>query len=197
MSFTPLLPVPLDRAYRLLNHGPVTLVSSAHAGRDDVMAAAWAMPLDFMPPKVVVVIDRSTFTRELVEASGEFVLNIPSSAQAAGVLAAGSGSGREQTDKIGACGFERLAGTQVGAPRIAGCLAWLECRVLPDVENQRRHDLFIAEVVAAQADARVFRDGRWHVDDTPGSTAPRTLHYVAGGAFLETGRAIEVGSDRR
>ena len=46
----------------------------------------------------------------------------------------------------------------VGAPLIEGCLAWLECRVLPDVENQRRHDLFIAEVVAAQADARVFRD---------------------------------------
>ena len=197
MSSAPLLPVPLDRAYRLLNHGPVTLVSSAHAGRDDVMAAAWAMPLDFMPPKVVLVIDRSTFTRELVEASGEFVLNIPSSAQAAGVLAAGSGSGREQADKIGACGFERLAATQVGAPRIAGCLAWLECRVLPDAENQRRHDLFIAEVVAAQADARAFRDGRWHVDDTPGSTAPRTLHYVAGGAFLETGGAIEVGPDRR
>ena len=43
----------------------------------------------------------------------------------------------------------------------------------------------------------MFRDGRWHVDDTPGSTAPRTLHYVAGGAFLETGRAIEVGPDRR
>ena len=44
----------------------------------------------------------------------------------------------------------RLAATQVGAPRIAGCLAWLECRVLPDVENQRRHDLFIAEVIAAR-----------------------------------------------
>lgn len=189
MTTPTLLPVPLDRAYRLLNHGPVTLVSSAHAGRDDVMAAAWAMPLDFMPPKVVVVIDRSTFTRELVEASGEFVLNIPSSAQAAGVLAAGSGSGREQTDKIGACGFERLAATQVGAPRIAGCLAWLECRVLPDAENQRRHDLFIAEVVAAQADARVFRDGRWQFAPEGGL---RTLHYVAGGAFLETGRSITV-----
>ena len=188
-----LLPVPLDRAYRLLNHGPVTLVSSAHAGRDDVMAAAWAMPLDFMPPKVVVIIDRSTFTRTLVEASGEFVLNIPSSAQAAAVLAAGSGSGREQADKIAACGLQRLPAERVGAPRIAGCLGWLECRVLPEPENQRQHDLFIAEVVAAQADARVFRDGRWQFAPEGG---PRTLHYVAGGAFLETGRSITVEAPR-
>lgn len=45
-------PVPLDKAYRLLNHGPTVLVSSAHAGEHNVMAAAWSMPLDFSPPKV-------------------------------------------------------------------------------------------------------------------------------------------------
>jgi flavin reductase (DIM6/NTAB) family NADH-FMN oxidoreductase RutF len=75
--------VPLPKAYRLLNHGPTVLVSSAHAGRRNVMAAAWNMPLDFDPPKVAVVIDKATLTRELVEASGEFVLNVPSRQQAA------------------------------------------------------------------------------------------------------------------
>lgn len=49
--------VDLPHAYRLLNHGPVTLVSSAHGGAQNVMAAAWAMPLDFTPPKVAVVIE--------------------------------------------------------------------------------------------------------------------------------------------
>ena len=48
--------VALPHAYRLLNHGPTVLVSAAHAGRANVMAAAWAMPLDFDPPKVTVVI---------------------------------------------------------------------------------------------------------------------------------------------
>ena len=36
--------VDLQHAYRLLNHGPTVLVGSAHAGRINVMAAAWAMP---------------------------------------------------------------------------------------------------------------------------------------------------------
>ncbi|EGH49750.1 flavin reductase-like protein, partial [Pseudomonas syringae pv. pisi str. 1704B] len=36
----------------------------------NVMAAAWACALDFSPPKVTLVIDKMTKTRELVEKSG-------------------------------------------------------------------------------------------------------------------------------
>ena len=46
------VPVDLAKAYRLINHGPTVLVSAAHGGRRNVMAAAWNMPLDFAPPKV-------------------------------------------------------------------------------------------------------------------------------------------------
>mgnify|MGYP001756795647 FL=1 len=59
-------PVPLEKASRLLNHGPTVLVGSAHAGRVNVMAAAWAMPLDFTPPKMAVVIDKATLTLSLI-----------------------------------------------------------------------------------------------------------------------------------
>ena len=47
MSPTHRRPVPLSKAYRLLNHGPTVLVSAAHNGQRNIMAAAWAMPLDF------------------------------------------------------------------------------------------------------------------------------------------------------
>ena len=53
------LDVDLAKAYRLLNHGPTVLVSAAHNGQRNIMAAAWAMPLDFAPPKVAVVLDLS------------------------------------------------------------------------------------------------------------------------------------------
>lgn len=91
---TTLAPVELTKSYLLLNHGPVTLVSSAQGDRRNVMAASWAMPLDFDPPKVAVVIDSRSFTRTLIEASGTFVLSIPTKAIADKVLAAGSQSGR-------------------------------------------------------------------------------------------------------
>jgi flavin reductase (DIM6/NTAB) family NADH-FMN oxidoreductase RutF len=41
------------------------------------MAASWACALDFAPPKVTVVLDKATRTRELVEASGVFVCSCP------------------------------------------------------------------------------------------------------------------------
>ncbi|RIX42064.1 MAG: flavin reductase family protein [Rhodocyclales bacterium GT-UBC] len=177
--------VPLAKSYLLLNHGPVTLVSSAHAGQRNVMAAAWAMPLDFDPPKVAVVIDKNTLTAALVNGSGEFVLNVPSRAQADQVLAVGSCSGRDG-DKFAALGLTAEVGTQVAAPLVDGCLAWLECRILPEAHHQQTYDLYVAEVLAAWADSKAFSNGRWHFPDA----MQRTIHYVAGGEFFSTGEAF-------
>lgn len=69
-----------------------------------------------------------------------------------------------------------------------GCIAYLECKVISEPHNQQCYDLFIGEVVAAEADEEVFVDGRWHFDDE----AKRSLHYIAGGAFFATGEAFEV-----
>jgi flavin reductase (DIM6/NTAB) family NADH-FMN oxidoreductase RutF len=179
--------VPLPKAYLLLNHGPTVLVSSAHGGRRNVMAAAWNMALDFDPPKVAVVIDKATLTRELVEAAGEFVLNVPSRQQAALTLAVGTQSGRE-ADKFMKVGAGGTAASAVGAPLIEGCLAWLECRVIAEPHIQKTYDLFLAEVVAAWADPAVFSNGCWHFPDEQ----RRSIHYQAGGNFFATGDAFGV-----
>ena len=179
--------VPLAQAYLLLNHGPTVLVSSAHGGRRNVMAAAWSMALDFDPPKVAVVIDKNTLTRELVDASGEFVLSVPSRQQAAITLAVGTQSGRE-IDKFSIAGVGAAAASAVGAPLIEGCLAWLECRVITEPNIQQSYDLFLAEVVAAWADPEVFSNGRWHFPDAQ----RRSIHYLAGGSFFATGDPFEV-----
>ena len=86
--------VNLAHASRLLNPGPTVLVSSAHGKRRNVMAAAWSMPVEFTPPRIAVVIDKSTFTRELVAASGVFAISVPCRAQADLCYTAGSVSGR-------------------------------------------------------------------------------------------------------
>lgn len=121
-------PVPLAKCYRLLNHGPTVLVSAAHNGQRNIMAAAWAMPMDFQPPKVTVVLDKSVWTRQLLEGSGTFVINVPTVSQLDIVETVGSTSGleisREQDlDKFKAYGLETFAADIVEA--IAGGL----CRV--------------------------------------------------------------------
>lgn len=184
------IPVELAKAYRLLNHGPVTLVTSASAGSRNVMAASWTMPLDFSPPKVAVVIDASTCTRQLVEASGVFALNIPCRNLAQATLQAGSVCGRD-ADKFAAIGVSTFAAEKIDVPLVEGCVAWLECRVIPESHNEKAHDLFLAEVIHAQADDQAFRNGRWQFREE----GLRTLHYLAGGTFFVTGESLEVKSD--
>lgn len=179
--------VPLANSYLLLNHGPVVLVGSACGDCRNVMAASWVMPLDFDPPKVLLVIDRSSMTRELIEISGEFSLSIPCVNMAPHVLSAGSLSGRVG-DKAARCGLEFFEASCVAAPLVSGCVAWLECRVVPEPRNQEKYDLFIAEVLAAWCDPAIFSEGRWHFPDA----GRRTLHYQAGGSFFAIGETIQV-----
>ncbi len=230
-------PVPLQKAYRLLNHGPTVLVTSAHNGRRNVMAASWNMALDFHPvAKVAVVIDKSCVTRELVEASGKFALNVPARVIASQVLAVGRTSAREldakvYEDKFAAFGlqtfsfnstdsFHRQIDSGRGAttkavrehgeeeqrspridlakelPHVEGCVAWLECKVIPEPHIQNTYDLFLGEVTAAWADSRVFSNGHWTYDaNTPSEL--QTLHYVAGGTFLAVVDSFEIEPAKR
>ena len=70
-----------------------------------------------------------------------------------------------------------------------GCIAWLECRRLPEPHIEQAYDLFLGEVVAAWADDRVFRDGRWHFDGVDDSL--RSLHHIAGGHFYAIGNEVK------
>ena len=183
--------IPLTHAYRLLNHGPTVLVSSAHGGRRNVMAAAWNMPLDFDPPKVAVVIDKSTYTRELIEASGEFVLAVPSRAITAQVLAVGSRSGRDG-DKFEAMGLDAMPAARVAAPLPAGCVGWLECRLIPERHTEDAYDTCFAEVVAAAADQRIFANGRWDYRDD--NTELQSIHHLGAGLFVRPGGALKAAT---
>jgi flavin reductase (DIM6/NTAB) family NADH-FMN oxidoreductase RutF len=181
-------PVELEKAYRLLNHGPTVLVSASHGGVDDVMAAAWSCALDFAPPKVTVVLDKATATRQLVEHSGYFVLQVPNVAQLQLTYEVGHTTLTELPDKLARAGVElfRIVGHEV--PLVAGSSAWLICKVLPEPRNQQVYDLFIGEVVAAYADTRVFNNGHWEFEKA--DPRWRSLHYIAGGTFYAIGDVV-------
>jgi flavin reductase (DIM6/NTAB) family NADH-FMN oxidoreductase RutF len=182
--------VELKHAYRLLNHGPTVLVGSQHAGRSNVMAAAWAMPLDFDTPKIAVVIDKATLTRELIDASGVLSINVPTVAMKDQVMGAGGMSGKNHPDKLARCQISTLTAPNTGVPLVQGCIAQLECRMLPATAYVAGpHDLILAEVIAAWADERVFTEGRWHFEDAPPEL--RSLHHVAGGNFYAIGERVK------
>lgn len=184
------VPVSLDHAVRLMNHGPTVLVSAAHGGTDNVMAAAWACVLDFPPdPKVTVVLDKATRTRELIEASGRFALQLPPRALAHLTVGVGTDSARTVPDKLQRHGVRLFRAPGHDVPLVEGCVGWLVCERIPEPHNEQTYDLFIGRVRAAWADERVFRQGRWHFDTAPDDL--RTLHHVAGGAFIVAGATVQ------
>ena len=183
-------PVALEQAYRLLNIGPTVLVSARAQGVSNVMAASWVCALDFAPPKVTVVLDKSTSTRALIEQSGEFILQIPTVRQRELVYRVGSVSLAEDPEKLAHCGVELFDGAQGLGPLVQGCAAWLACRVIPEPHNQSTYDLFIGEVTAAWADSRIFCEGHWQFETADPQW--RTLHHVAGGHFYAIGEAQAV-----
>ena len=182
-------PVELRHASRLVNHGPTVLVGSAHERRRNLMAAAWSMPVEFTPPRVVVVIDKSTFTRSLVTASGHFVLSVPGAHQADLVYTLGSESGLEG-DKFERYRLEADTGLALGLPLLRGCAAHLECRLIEEPHAQAAYDCFFGEVVSAQADERIFSGGHW-LAPTEANADLHTLHHLGAGLFGIAAEAIQ------
>jgi flavin reductase (DIM6/NTAB) family NADH-FMN oxidoreductase RutF len=189
-------PVDLTHASRLVNHGPTVLVTSVHGARRNVMAAAWSMPVEFTPPRIAVVIDKRTFTCELVLASGAFGICIPGASLADLTWTVGSESGRELaqegTDKLARHGIAFEPGPVLGQPLVQGAIAWLECRRIPEPHSEQAYDTFFGEVVSAFADERVFSAGRWLLDafDEGSNADLHTLHHLGSGNFAVASRVL-------
>ena len=86
--------LPLGQVYRLLEPGPVVLVTTAHRGATDIMTMSWHMMVEFEPPLVGCVISGRNHSFELLRRSRECVINIPAAELAAQVVGIGNCSGR-------------------------------------------------------------------------------------------------------
>lgn len=185
-------PVALAHASRLVNHGPTVLVTTAWGGVRNVMAAAWSMPVEFTPPRIAVVIDKKTYTRELAMASGAFGICLPGRTLLDATHAVGATSGRDG-DKFARHALAARTGPVLGMPVIEeGCAAWLECRLIREPHAEDAYDTCFAEVVAAAADARIFVDGRWDYRDD--NVDLQSLHHLGGGNFVRAAGSLRAAA---
>lgn len=180
--------VPLEKSYRLLNHGPTVMVSAKNDYIVDVMAASWVCVLDIFPAKVTAVLDKKSFTRQLIEQSQKFAIQIPIAKQAEQVIKVGTQGYTDNSDKLTDSHIELFYQDNFDVPLVKGCAAWLICRLIPEQSNQQNYDLFIGEVIGAWADDRMFDHGHWKFDQL--SDEMKTLHYIAGNQFYITGKGL-------
>ena len=169
---------PLVKVYGLLEPGPVLLVSTAHKGEVNLMTLSWHTMMEFEPPLVGCVLSGRNHSFELLRASRECVLNIPTAELARQVVGIGNCSGTE-VDKFARFGLTAVASREVVPPRVEECYANLECR-LHDGRLVNRYNFFVLEVVQAWID--------------PKAKDPRTLHHRGNGAFMIAGETVRLRS---
>ena len=173
--------LPLSRVYRLLEPGPVVLVTTAHRGRANVMAMSWHTMLEFEPPLVGCVISNRNHTFDTLKATRQCVIAIPTVEIARKAVACGNVSGRK-VDKFARFGLTPVPASKVRAPLVAECYANLECRIA-DARMVPKYCLFVLEVVAAWVD--------------PARKDPRTIHHRGMGRFMVAGPTVRLPSKAR
>jgi flavin reductase (DIM6/NTAB) family NADH-FMN oxidoreductase RutF len=170
--------LPLPLVYRLLEPGPVVLLTTSRKGQANVMAMSWHMMVEFEPPLIACVVSDRNHSFRALKATKECAINIPTAGLAAAVVGCGNSSGRD-FDKFAAFGLTPAKASRIEAPLIEECYASLECRVI-DTRMVNRYNLFVLQVVRAWHDRSVRK--------------PQTIHHLGRGTFMVAGRRVTLPS---
>jgi flavin reductase (DIM6/NTAB) family NADH-FMN oxidoreductase RutF len=163
--------LPLNKAFMLLEPGPVVLVTTDIRGKNNIMTISWHMVMDFTP-QFALMTGAWNYSFDALTKSRECVIAIPTVDIAQKVVEIGGCSGSD-TDKFNKFGLTPLKAKSVEAPLIKECLANIECRVTDYIE---KHNIFILDASHAWIDSD--RKER------------RTIHANGDGTFIVDGRTI-------
>lgn len=171
-------------ARRLLNPGPVAIVTTAWRAAANAAPISWCAPLSMAPPLVGVVVHPHRHTADMIRFSEEFAINIPGPGLLKQTAFLGTLSGL-QANKLEAAGLDTFAAQSISAPLIDGCLAWIECGLV-DVIPTGDHTLFVGRVVKVQALDEAYAQ-RWLLQERAFSP----LTYLGGTSYAVISEPLE------
>ena len=175
--------VPTD-ARRMLNPGPVAIVTTQWRGVSNAAPIAWCAALSMEPPLIGIVVHPNRHTSDMIRFSDGFAINIPGPTLVKQTAFLGTLSGVEN-NKLEASGLQLFSPLMIDAPLIEGCLAWIEC-TLQDVIRTGDHSLFVGNVVKVQADDEAYAQ-QWLLKDREHSP----LTFIGGKRYAVIGEPLD------
>ncbi|MBZ5856817.1 flavin reductase family protein [Flavihumibacter profundi] len=169
---------PLSKVYGLLEPGPVVLLTTARQGENNVMTMSWLTMMEFEPPLIGCVVSNQDYSFDILKATRECVIAIPTAEIAAKVVQVGNTSGRD-IDKFKSFDLTAEPASVVKAPLIKECYANFECKVI-DTTMVNKYNFFVLEVVKAWIN--------------PAVKEPKTIHHMGKGVFMVAGEKIKLPS---
>lgn len=121
----------MEKHYRLLYPARVSLITSRHDGKDNIMSASWVFPLSADPPMFGVAIAPKRHSFVVIRDGKAFAINIPGPELEDAVRLCGTESGRDK-DKFAATGLTKEEGKKV--PLIKECSASIECELVEQIK---------------------------------------------------------------
>ncbi|EJD36918.1 hypothetical protein AURDEDRAFT_173988 [Auricularia subglabra TFB-10046 SS5] len=166
-----------DKVYRLLEPGPVVLVTTSLNGVHNVMTMGFHMVVQHSEPALVAgIIGPWDHSYKALSKTKECVICIPGADLAQKVVDIGNCKG-DEVDKFDKFGLTAVRAGEVGAPLIEECLASIECRV-HDKAMERKYHMWIFEAI-----------GAWVNEERE---EKRTMHHKGIGNFALDGEEIDL-----
>ena len=161
---------------------PPTLVTSSYNGIINVFTVAWTGIMCTKPPVTYISVRPERYSYELIDKSGEFVINLASKELVKAVDICGVKSGKN-TNKFELTGLTTSSGSKVKAPVIEQAPLSLECKVRDKIELGT-HVVFVADIVAVDvAQELIDKDGRLELEKAD-------LIAYSHGEYFELGKRL-------
>ena len=162
----------LNKAFTLIEPGPVILVTTHDENKDNIMTISWTMVMDFTPVFAITT-GEWNYSFAALQKHRECVIAIPTVDLLDKVVGIGTCSGAD-TDKFAKFELTPVPAKLVKPPLIQECLANIECKVIDIV---KRHNIVVLEAIAAYLDSE--------------RKEKRMVHAVGDGTFIVDGRKID------
>ena len=122
------------------------VTSADSAGKPNIITVAWAGTVNSEPPLVSISVRKERYSHKLIKEKGQFAINLTTEKLAFATDLCGVKSGRD-VDKFQLAGLTAKKTSVIDVPIIE-----------ESVLELGSHDMFIAEVVAVQADESLLNE---------------------------------------
>ena len=156
---------------------PAAMVSCGTMEKSNIITVAWTGVINTNPAMVYISVRPERYSYDIIKKSKEFVINLTNEQLAYATDWCGVKSGKD-FDKFEKMHLTKQEASVVKCPMIEEAPVSIECRV-KEIKKLGSHDMFIADVLAINADEKYFdKKGSFDISKC------NLIAYANGGYYL-------------
>lgn len=177
---------------------PAVMVSCGSTPEEyNIITVSWTGTICTDPPMCYISVRPTRHSYDIIKRNGDFVINLTTASLAYATDWCGVKTGANHK-KFSEMKLTPLASSKVKAPMIKESPVNIEC-VVKDIRELGSHHMFISEVVAVNADSKLFDDktGLFRLNDAEPLCYLHGKYYLTGKFMGKFGFSVEKNKKRK